>query len=99
MISALCEGGYIERQKKSASVSNGSYVNTFEVYLLTQKGKTAMQTKQEVVLPVPQAVRQQEEEEKRNVELKKAGVILSKIPEKELQGGCGKTIDAHLAWI
>merc|ERR1740133_168999 len=57
----------------------------------------------EVRLPVPQAVRQQEQAEKQRIEamkqeLVKSGVDLKKIPVKELEAGEGKVMDKQLAW-
>lgn len=103
MISLLCNEGYLRREKKSASVGTGTFVNTFDVYLRTEKGREATGGKVEVRLPVPQEFRQQEAEEKRKIEARKqelwkSGVDLNRIPVEEMKQGTGKTIDAHLDW-
>lgn len=103
MITTLCNTGYLERQRKSVQVAGSTYTNNFEVYVRTPKGKDATGGHMEVRLPVPQELRQQEEEDKKRIEARKAelvksGVDLKKIPVKELEQGEGKTIDATLEW-
>jgi len=102
-IGMLCSAGYIERKKVTSGVGSGTFQRTFEVYLVTPKGKAASTSHEEIRLPVPQAIRQQEEEErrkaeKRKEELEKAGVDTKKIPVKELESGEGATVKAYLDW-
>merc|ERR1719460_1172875 len=70
-IGTLCNAGFLERKKVSASVGQGSYTNTFDVYVRTDKGKAAHSSKAELRLPVPPAIRQAEEEERKKIELRK----------------------------
>lgn len=102
LIPMLCSAGYIERRKVTATVGT-DFQRTFEVYAITAKGKEWCMSQSEIRLPVPQALRQHEEEERRKAEkriqeLESQGVDTKKIPKAELDSGEGETVKALLAW-
>jgi len=103
MVAVLANEGYIDRKRISTTTSNG-YNNSFDVFGVTAKGRSALEEKSSIMLQVPQAIRQQEEEEQKAKEaqlanLKKSGVDLTKIPKKELEEGAGETMSAYRDWF
>mmetsp|Transcript_12998 Transcript_12998/g.25523 ORF Transcript_12998/g.25523 Transcript_12998/m.25523 type:complete len:412 (+) Transcript_12998:2-1237(+) len=103
MLVVLANNDYIDRKRITTTTTTG-YNNSFDVYGITAKGRSALENKSSIMLPVPQAIREQEEEEKRAKEarlanLQKSGVDLTKIPEKELEEGTGETMSAYRDWF
>lgn len=103
MFSALVAEGLMERKKITIS-SDRQFGNSFDVYELTSKGAAVRATDAPLRLPVPQAVRQQEEEERQRKEavmqeLVKEGIDLAKLPAKELEEGKGEMIGAIRTWF
>jgi hypothetical protein len=92
MITMLCSTGYLGR--KQVKRENVQYGGVFDTYVLTDKGNEALCGRMEVRLPVPPAIRQQEEEERQKAaarakEIEQAGFKASDVPKKELEAGDG----------
>jgi len=103
MLSMLVSAGYVERKKVTTEGGN-RFSSTFDVYLLSQKGLTAHNGQESVMLPVPQALRQEEEAQrqlriKQEDELRKGGIDLKRIPARELEDGEGEVLDVFKSWI
>jgi len=96
MLSVLSTAGYFSRQRREVQTAGG-YVNSFEVYLLSDKGKEAHEKQSEIRLPVPTAVRQQEEKEAQRIaarvkEIKEAGYDPEKMSKDELESNDNKLV-------
>jgi ATP-dependent DNA helicase RecQ/Werner syndrome ATP-dependent helicase len=98
----LAAEGYVTRSKQSHTTGSGYTVN-YDIYQLTDKGRAAHKAELEIRLQVPNSIRQMEAEakaaaEKRQQEMAKSGVDISKIPADERENGDGPITRAHLRW-
>mmetsp|Transcript_93429 Transcript_93429/g.166238 ORF Transcript_93429/g.166238 Transcript_93429/m.166238 type:complete len:894 (+) Transcript_93429:119-2800(+) len=97
MISLLCNAGYLSRQQKSLETASG-YTNRYEVYVLSEKGNTALRGgNSDLQLPVPPGIRQHEEKEAQKLaakvkELKDAGYDPEKMSKEELENDDNKLL-------
>ncbi|CAE8642286.1 unnamed protein product, partial [Polarella glacialis] len=103
LLSLLVNEGFLERKRVSVTIPGSTFNTNFDVYLLTPAGAQVRSGGAPLQLPVPQALRQQEEEERKRHEkvledLKKDGVDLSKIPAQELAEGKGEMFGAIKTW-
>ena len=103
LLPGLCQRGYAE--VKNTRSSGGGRSMTFDVYVLGQKGRSALQNPSApIMLPVPAAIRRIEEKEAekaaaRRKELVDGGVDISQIPKKQLDDGEGAIVKAELEFL
>eukprot|EP00929_Paragymnodinium_shiwhaense_P001356 TRINITY_DN101584_c0_g1_i1.p1 TRINITY_DN101584_c0_g1~~TRINITY_DN101584_c0_g1_i1.p1 ORF type:complete len:903 (-),score=223.70 TRINITY_DN101584_c0_g1_i1:336-3044(-) len=95
LLSMLCSSGHLQRKRIERQPSaSQTFCQSFDVYLLTEQGEKARAGKAEIRLPVPAAIRQQEELQRQKeaalaAEVQKAGFDVKKVPKKELESGEG----------
>lgn len=94
MVTMLSSSGYLERKRVELQNTGRSFGNSFDAYVLTEKGREARSQRVEIRLPVPMAIRQQEEEASRKAaareqEIKSAGFDPKKVPRSELDADEG----------
>jgi len=97
LIVMLCNAGLAERRRVQLQNTGRSFGNSFETFLITEKGKEARLGAKELLLPVPPAIRRQEEEQRQKAaatakEIESAGINPKTIPRKELEDGDGPTL-------
>ena len=101
-ITALTQGKFLAEKTMRAEV--GGYTRTWTVFHLTPLGTSALaDTNIPIVLPVPESIRdgeRQEEARRSRVlqQLQDNGVVLDKLPQKEIEAGDGEVIRAYLTW-
>jgi ATP-dependent DNA helicase RecQ/Werner syndrome ATP-dependent helicase len=111
LVPALVRSGHLGRTKMtSAARTPGGYSNTYEVYVMTAAGRTALSALNQkrgdwtVRLPVPAVVRKLEEAAAQKTkelreELRAGGVDVESIPEEELAAGKGEVLSAEKNWL
>jgi len=97
LIGMLCNGGFVERRRVNLQNTGRSFGNSFDTYALTEQGKEARFGKVEMMLPIPPAIRKQEEDQRQKAaatakEIESAGLDPKSIPRKELEDGDGPTL-------
>lgn len=102
LLALLVTEGFVARERKNVNTGR-EFGNSFDVYVVTEKGNRAHTDRSDMILPVPLILQQQQEEEARKkfqARLKVAeaqGVPLSKIPAHELREG-GEILAANESW-
>jgi superfamily II DNA helicase RecQ len=101
LIGPLTQKGYLTESTQSAKV--GGYDRTWTTYTLSAQGGHALSQSLPILLPVPESVRQieQQEEEKRQkvlAQLEQHGIKRDKLPQDEVEKGDGEVIRAYTKW-
>eukprot|EP00425_Heterocapsa_triquetra_P031424 CAMPEP_0195119598 /NCGR_PEP_ID=MMETSP0448-20130528/119840_1 /TAXON_ID=66468 /ORGANISM="Heterocapsa triquestra, Strain CCMP 448" /LENGTH=909 /DNA_ID=CAMNT_0040156943 /DNA_START=42 /DNA_END=2769 /DNA_ORIENTATION=+ len=97
LIGMLCNAGLVERRRVTLQNTGRSFNNSFDVYVLTDKGQGARNDKAAIMLPIPPAIRQQEEEQRQKAaatakEIERAGLDPKAVPRDEIESGDGPTL-------
>jgi ATP-dependent DNA helicase RecQ/Werner syndrome ATP-dependent helicase len=119
LVPALARSGHLDRQTKTTGSSGGgtfgqgaSMSRTYEVYVLTSKGRATLNAldggrggeASVVRMEVPAVVRKLEAEQKEKakqlvMELEQGGVDVGLIPAEELAAGTGDVLTAEKMWL
>uniref|UniRef100_A0A7S1LS09 Uncharacterized protein n=1 Tax=Alexandrium catenella TaxID=2925 RepID=A0A7S1LS09_ALECA len=105
MVQMLRQEGYLSASTESFTTGSG-YNAGFQAFDITPKGKAVLQpgARPELILPIPQAVRDEETKareklERKLAELRSEKISLENIPAEELRRGTGPIIDGESRWV
>jgi len=105
MVSILRQEGYLASSTESFMTGSG-YNAGFQAYDLGPKGQAVVRRDWhgQIVLPVPQAIRDEETRarekiERKLAELRSERISLESIPAEELRRGTGPIIDGEQRWV
>ena len=110
LLPLLVEHKYVVMTSNQATIGGGyggskGRQTTWTGYeLTTEKGRHGLLNTTKIMLPVPESIRDYEEEQKKKmaaklVELQQEGIDVKQIPEEELQAGDGIVLRAMQTWL